>query len=342
MNTGEVSLNGSRFDGKTAAREEVALHVNNRGELWLVRQGSAAQCVATATMRLTESFEHAPLLVHFADGSHLELADAPAAHAALLRAGVPPAPHNGMVAALARDWRAAVLALVFLVAAVAAFYVWLLPGLAQVAVPLVPSVWKTAIGDAAMRQLDTTLFTPSTLPESQRAEIQQRFDELAAGERVKYSLHFRHFSKGPNAVALPGNHVILTDELVAFVQGDVGVITGVLAHELGHIKHEHGLRMVIQASALSMLGSALIGDYSSILATLPAVLGQLHYSREFEAEADTYSHGLLCALDFDPAKTADFFDQVQKIQDAAGKLVPSYLQSHPDSVKRATFFRSKC
>ncbi len=342
MNDTTISLPGWRFDGRTADRVEVSVRIDADRRAWLVAANAEPQALSLSEAILTEPFHHAPLLMHYADGSHLELARSTHAYAALLAAGAKPAPPDGLAASLARDWRAAVLCLLFLVAVITAFYVWLLPRIAEAAVPMVPAAWKTAMGNAALEQLDKTVFAPSTLGQAKRDEIQARFGELVEGDKMKPILHFRHFKHGPNALALPGGHVILTDELVEFVKGDVNVLTGVLAHELGHVKHEHGLRLVIQASALSILGSALIGDYSSVLATAPAVLGQLHYSREFEAQADVHSHALLCALDFDPTRTAEFFDAALKKEGVVGEMVPTYLRSHPDSGKRAQFFRQKC
>jgi predicted Zn-dependent protease len=91
------------------------------------------------------------------------------------------------------------------------------------------------------------------------------------------------------------------------------------------------------------LGSALIGDYSSVLATIPATLGHLHYSREFEAEADVHAHALLCAKGINPSHTSRFFDKVAASD--AGKratLIPEYLQSHPQTARRAEFFHTPC
>ncbi len=341
MNSTDLSFTGRLFDGKTAVGEEVALHVGGGNTIWLVRQQLPASAIDATTLRLTEPFSRAPLLILRADGSHLELSDGPAAYSALTKAGVAPAAESGMVAALARDGRKAVLALAFLASMVAALYVWLLPSLAATVVPMVPASWKAAIGDSAMEQLDATLFTPSTLPDAKTVEIHQRFYAMTKSEPATYKLHMRHFKRGPNAMALPGNHIVLTDELVELVDGDVDVIMGVLAHELGHLKHEHGLRKFVQGSALLILGSALIGDYSSILATAPVTLAQLQYSREFEAEADRYSHKLMCAKRQDASKTAVFFEKLNAKYEADG-LMPTFLSSHPDSVNRAQFFKSKC
>ena len=147
---------------------------------------------------------------------------------------------------------------------------------------------------------------------------------------------------GPNAFALLGNFIVLTDELVTLVDGDLDAISGVLAHELGHLRHRHGLRSAVQATALTVLGSALIGDYSSALAAVPAGLGHLNYSRHFETEADAYSFEVLCDAHIDPAKTALFFDRASKINGNVGNLIPAYLSSHPGSEDRAAYFRRAC
>jgi predicted Zn-dependent protease len=155
-------------------------------------------------------------------------------------------------------------------------------------------------------------------------------------------LRIRKSSIGPNAFALPGNLVVLTDELVTLVDGDPQTISGVLAHELGHLKHQHGLRSVVHGTALTILGSALIGDYSSALAAIPAALGHLNYSRHFEFEADAYSRDVLCDAHIDPAKTALFFEKAAATQGNVEELIPNYLRSHPVSENRAAYFRKPC
>jgi predicted Zn-dependent protease len=99
---------------------------------------------------------------------------------------------------------------------------------------------------------------------------------------------------------------------------------------------------VVQALALTVVGSAVIGDYSSTLAAIPATLGHLNYSRQFETEADVYSHTMLCAAGIDPAKTALFFDKISKTQGKVAELIPAYLSSHPASNGRAVYFRQAC
>ena len=70
-----------------------------------------------------------------------------------------------------------------------------------------------------------------------------------------HRIEFRKSRIGPNAFALPGGSIVITDELVALVDGDAAVVTGVLGHELGHVRHRDGMRMLLQASAVGVLAS---------------------------------------------------------------------------------------
>lgn len=328
------------FDGKTSVRHEIALRVVDH-HLVLAGDGGSIS-VAVSETRLTETSQHGPLLLSFVDGGHCELPSSAAALQQLRSAGVALAPGFGIVSMLERDRRLALLSIGFLAAVVAAFYVWLLPVMAELVAKSVPALIQTQIGQIVLVQMEGRMLQPSRLETAERAIIHQRFDTLLGKQAGQYTLHIRKSKIGPNAFALPGKIVVLTDELVKLVGGDLDAITGVLAHELGHVAHHHGLRNVIQGAALTILGSALIGDYSSVLATLPAAFGQLRYSRAFEAEADLYSHTLLCEKKIDPSKTALFFDKIAARPGNVAELLPDYLKTHAGSATRAEYFRSPC
>lgn len=337
----QESFAGGYYDGKTSARQPVSLvivepHVRMQGEAWF-------RDVLASDTRLSEPSLHVPLLLHFADGGHCELPHSPQLHDRLRSAGVPVTRMSGLASVLEGDWRLAVMSVAFLVAAIMAFYVWLLPSIAELTAPMIPRSVQARLGNTVMDQLESRWFEPSRLPTGQQADIQGRFQQLLGKQSDQYEFYIRKSRIGPNALTLPGNIIVLTDELVTLVDGNLDAVTGVLAHELGHVANHHVLRGVIQASALTIMASAIIGDYSSALAAVPATLGQLHYSRAFEAEADAYAYDLLCKQGIDPAKTALFFDKI-----AVGptgdvdKLIPEYLKTHPGSSKRAELFRSGC
>lgn len=108
--------------------------------------------------------------------------------------------------------------------------------------------------------------------------------------------------------------MLLTDDMVRLLRNDPKVIAGVLAHEQGHVQHRHGMRMLVQLGVLGAVTSLLWGDYSGVLATVPLWLGQAHYSREAEREADTYSVAMLRDAGVSPAIMVDLFDRIELFQ----------------------------
>jgi predicted Zn-dependent protease len=165
-----------------------------------------------------------------------------------------------------------------------------------------------------------------------------------------YRLVFRASRIGPNAFALPGGTIVLTDELVRRVDADAAIVTGVLAHELGHLRERHGLRLLAQVGALGLLWSALLGDFSGLLATAPALLGQASYSRDAEREADGEAVRVLRAAGIAPTVMVTLFEKLAARDDAPsqagardGDDAPSWLgiaiASHPADAERIRFFR---
>jgi Zn-dependent protease with chaperone function len=337
---GAGSFSAAFFDGVSSTRHDVRLRV--AGRQIVLDRADGPITLPASDARLTRSSCNSPWLLSFADGSYCELRDGHEALAPLRQAGVVSVQMPGFVSMLERDWRLVALSIAFLATAVLVFYVWLLPKLAEAGTQMMPASMDARLGRAVFAELEGRMLQPSGLDMDQRDKIDWRFRELLGSESGQYTLFIRHSSAGPNAFALPGKTVVLTDELVTLVDGDLDAITGVLAHELGHLESHHALRSVIQTSALSILGAALIGDYSSLLAAVPVTLGQLRYSRAFEADADSYAHTLLCTRKIDSARTALFFDRIAVKSGNLAELVPDYLRTHAASRQRAEFFRSAC
>jgi Zn-dependent protease with chaperone function len=115
----------------------------------------------------------------------------------------------------------------------------------------------------------------------------------------------------PNAMALPGGHIIVTSGLLNSIENDEE-LEGVLAHEIAHVERRHGLRQyhnqldLAQADSFmaGMMGIAVVGTASSrghrnasgasIGIGASAVIGMLTamdiynsgYAKELEKEAD--------------------------------------------------------
>ena len=72
------------------------------------------------------------------------------------------------------------------------------------------------------------------------------------------------------------------------LKGADDAVLGVLAHEHGHVKRQHGLHAVVRFGLVSAATSVALGDFSAVLAGVPALLAHMGYSRDAEREADAW------------------------------------------------------
>ena len=110
----------------------------------------------------------------------------------------------------------------------------------------------------------------------------------------------------------------------------------VAAHEIGHEEHRHVLRSVLQSSAVVLFGAYFTGDVSSasaIVISVPTFLLDSHYSRDFEAEADSYAFDSLAKHGISPGRFAEVMTAMQKADPHIRHEV-GYLSTHPPTVDR--------
>jgi Zn-dependent protease with chaperone function len=227
---------------------------------------------------------------------------------------------------------------------VAAAFIWtviayVLPLAAQpVARSISPRI-EQAIGAQALKSIDATFAKRSRLPAERRNEIQRKFAAFIDGEPELdgVALHFRRLG-GPNAFALPGGTIIVTDEMVEWVDDDEELMAA-LAHELGHLRHQHAMRLVLQKSGIAVLITAIAGDAAGmtfLAAAIPAAVLNSSYSREFELEADRYAYAQLRRHGSSPQALARLFRRFaedRRTADADDPLA-RYLGSHPGIEER--------
>jgi Zn-dependent protease with chaperone function len=338
------SFIGAYYDGQSSTAQTVSVvlmgtNVALFGEGWTKR-------VPASEIRASEPLERAPVLLRLPDGSSCELPTSPLLLGRLRQVGL----RAPRVSPWQGDRRLAWLALAFLVAIIAVFYVYLLPMLAQFGAALVPDRVKQQLGQTTLATLKRDWLDDSRLPPQLQQAVRERFEALRGPRQhnaARLELHaVRRGSDGkpvigPNAFALPGGTIVLTDTLAEQLSGDLDALSGVLAHELGHVARDHSTQALIKAGALGALGAALIGDYSAVLAGAPALIGQLHYSREAERQADQFARDRLCEQGVDPRRLAAFFDKMLREKESALSM-PAFLSSHPPSNARAAFFREPC
>ena len=229
-------------------------------------------------------------------------------------------------------------------AALAATTLWLVIAYAlplaadPIARSISPDV-ETAIGRHALASIDRLYAKPSRLDREQRAHVQQLLEGFMAGEDdvSPWRLQFRRMG-GPNAFALPGNTIVVTDELVRFVKTDDELLA-VLAHEVGHLRERHATRLVLQQSGVAVLATALAGDavgMTFLAAAIPALLLDAQYSRAFEEEADVAAIAQLARHGHSPQAFADVMRRFASDPRTSEPNDPlfRYISTHPATEER--------
>jgi Zn-dependent protease with chaperone function len=143
-------------------------------------------------------------------------------------------------------------------------------------------------------------------------------------------------------VALPGGHIVITDELLELLKGADDAVLGVLAHEHGHVMRQHGLHAVVRFGLVSAATSVALGDFSALLAGVPALLAHMGYSRDAEREADADAAFVLRAAGRDPAAMVVLFERLAARDAGEGAQrggPPIAFASHPADEARVRFFR---
>jgi Zn-dependent protease with chaperone function len=211
----------------------------------------------------------------------------------------------------------------------------------------IPVQVEAELGEESLKALERFALKPSRVDASRRANLQTGFAEMrrATGLPASTRLEFRKGGLfGPNALALPGGIVVVTDEMVALL-ADYEV-TAVLAHELGHQSKRHGTRLVLASSLHALLAMAVLGDVSSVAglaATFPTVLLTRGYSRDFEREADAFAIELMRRVGRRPSDYARALEALKgeledkwKIPGRGGPGAPDfgYFATHPSLDER--------
>ena len=333
------------FDGRTARAHPVRVHVAD-GHLVIVGV-DIHRSEPLASVTWPERTRHGVRLLHLADGASLHCRDS-------LAWDTWSADHAGrrdsLVVRVQQRWKWVMVSTLVLLVMGFLGYKHLVPLAARGVVALIPLTADEALGESALESIDENgLMKPTTLSgarqQAVRVAFAQAVNHLPHGDVPAYQLEFRQSTIGPNAFALPGGTIVLTDELYERVDGDSDVIVGVLGHELGHLRHRHGMRMLVQAGVLGAAAGALYGDFSTLFSQVPVLLGQASYSRAFEHEADVDSVRLMKASGISPAVMARFFVKVRQPRPgdkaaSAPRLphLPLALASHPADEERIEFF----
>ncbi|WP_375143614.1 M48 family metallopeptidase [Bradyrhizobium sp. CCGUVB14] len=195
--------------------------------------------------------------------------------------------------------------------------------------PLVPKPIERRIGDASEVQVKTIFGRESCSDPAGQAAFAKLVNRLrdAAGLDDDTMTAGVLPSSVPNAFALPGGKVFVLNALLDKAESP-DEIAGILAHELGHLKHHDNMRGLIYNGGTSFLIGLLFGDVTGSSAVIFASrsLVEASYSREAETNADTFAIDIMHKLGRSPKPAAELMFRITGKEGGSGFTI---LASHP-------------
>lgn len=332
------------FDGTSASGHPVSLTAT--GDQLELSGDTIMRRYKRSACRMDEPFDAAPCMLELPDGSHCE---APATASAALAELMRYAPTR--IERWQSRWAGALAAVVAMAGIVAFAYFQGVPALSAMLVERMPVSAETQLGDAAQAEFDQLLHQSHYSADS-LAQIAQVFERVRPNaKRMPVRLQVYHAPHiGANAFALPNGTIVITDELIDLLYGDRHVrdsekaLAAILAHEIGHIEHRHSIRGLARSSLLLAGSWTLFGDFSTVTASLPALVGKMRYSREMEFEADAFAGDALARAGLQASALADALAALERYHyrnpEEEANLPESmrnrlgFLSSHPATAER--------
>jgi hypothetical protein len=140
-----------------------------------------------------------------------------------------------------------------------------------------------------------------------------------------------------NAFALPGGPMYVNRGTIDAARNE-GELAGVMAHELSHVALRHGTAQATKAAKYSLLagiagiaGTIAAGPAAGQLAQAPIVGYFLHYSREYETEADLLGARIMAGAGYDPRDLANMFKTIEQVSGGGGG---GWFSDHPNPKNR--------
>jgi Zn-dependent protease with chaperone function len=213
--------------------------------------------------------------------------------------------------------------------------------LVAVAIWATPPAVTAQMDVGTLQVIDFAMAEETKLPLKDQDKVRAIFADLkmALPEAVlsqhDFTLLFRDMpTVGPNAFALPGGTMVITDDFVKeFPEPDV--LAGVLGHEMGHVLDQHGIKRLYRSLGTAVLIAFLAGDVGPILEDIVLegnVLLSLSHSRGQERDADAFGVRLAAQAGYSPSGLVTFFSRIAKDYGAAEGM--EWLSTHPLSSLR--------
>jgi beta-barrel assembly-enhancing protease len=142
-----------------------------------------------------------------------------------------------------------------------------------------------------------------------------------------------------NAMALPGGFFYVNSGLILNADEEAE-LAGVMAHETAHVCAHHAVREQTRMNyaQLSTIPLIFIGGWTGYgiyeAASIAVPMTFLHFSREFEAQADYLGVQYMYRAGYDPQAFISFFEKVQALEKRKPGMVEKAFADHPQTPDR--------
>jgi len=325
---------GRYFDGETASGREVALRF---GAALEIRDGE--QTLAEWRYAAIRMVDAAPAALRLKSLDAVELARLDVADRDS-RARVEAAcPNLGRTGLTAREVARIVFWSLLAAASVAFVAIDAAPRLADRIAPLVPEAMEARLGRTAATEVRAMFGGDGCREAKGVAALAGLARRLATAGELGRPVTVTVLRSGiPNAFALPGGRVYVLSALIDKAH-DPDELGGVVAHELGHVAHRDGLRLMIADGGVAFLLSLLMGDVSGATPVIfmSRELVTSAHSREAEAQADAFAASALHRLGRPSAPLGAF---LLRLTGEQSQSMMAYLASHPLTRDRLAALRA--
>lgn len=163
------------------------------------------------------------------------------------------------------------------------------------------------------------------------SEIGHRLAECVANKHRQFAFEAIQGSE-PNAFALPGGFVFITQSLIDLCRHNEDEIAFILAHEMAHIMRGHAMNRIVSNSAIRIASRAasVRGVFSGWLRRVGVQFLESAYSQDMESEADRLGTRLVLTAGYDPQGGVKLFTRLGKLHSPGGQThLSKYFSSHP-------------
>ncbi len=341
MNITSTRLEGTYYDGKIPiARPALLVFDNNEVTL---TSGDTTLTYALHKLHVSPRVGNTDRFISLSDSGQYQCTDQP-----ILDQLPQEVRSEGLVAWFENRMSVAVASVGIIICALFIGYFYGMPLVAKSMIKRIPIETEASLGNHILTWFDDSQwFNESHIDQDQQGSIMNKFNKLHQGLSMSpnIKLEFRNSERiGPNAFALPGGTIVITDQIVDIAESEEEVLA-ILAHEIGHAERRHSIRQILQGSFAALAATTITADAASLstaVTGLPVILARTKYSRDFEREADDFAFDLLKRNHISTEAFASIMERLAKDSGSIEKL--SFVSTHPVTskrIKRAREFNNK-